>query len=270
METFGFTKKKLLRLAEKNRHRHIIEWLTRIYQTAAANRMSRASLELFSARYNEVLAWSEMEPFSPPGTDAGRIWMEALSDRIHYHRQAAGRVAKDDILLEAVTRFDKRNEDCIERIACSAALDGIRSLFNAGSVIRSCEAAGFESVILGSMPDRTHPGIRKTAMGADEWIKIENTADLAGTLEKKKKAGYTIVGVETVENAVAYDRYVWPEKTVLVFGNEEYGISSHVMAACSEFVRIPMFGRKNSVNVANAASIIVFQAALAMHAKSGL
>lgn len=48
---------------------------------------------------------------------------------------------------------------------------------------------------------------------------------------------------------------------MLALGNEEYGISTHVMAVCDETVHIPMFGRKNSLNVANGAAVLLFHIA---------
>ena len=77
----------------------------------------------------------------------------------------------------------------------------------------------------------------------------------------KKEAGFQIVGVETMESSLAFNDFAWQKKTILVFGNEEYGISSHVMAVCDEIVHIPMFGRKNSLNIANAVSVICFHVA---------
>ncbi|MCP4021997.1 MAG: RNA methyltransferase, partial [Desulfobacteraceae bacterium] len=100
-----------------------------------------------------------------------------------------------------------------------------------------------------------------TAMGAQKWVKALKTCDLAQTLMEKKENGHTIIGCETVEGSTAYDSYLWPPKGVVVFGNEEYGISSHVLSVCDDAVRIPMRGKKNSINVASAVSVIAFHIA---------
>ena len=94
------------------------------------------------------------------------------------------------------------------------------------------------------------------------------TADLAGCLLKKKEAGFRIIGIETIGNARAFHEFPWQENTILVFGNEEYGISSHVLAVCDDFVHIPMFGKKNSINIAAAAAVICFQVAAAFSISS--
>lgn len=75
------------------------------------------------------------------------------------------------------------------------------------------------------------------------------------------------MGVEIVEDALPYYSFFWQPNTILVFGNEEYGISSHVRQICDTFIYIPMFGRKNSINVANAASFVCFNMMTALLSK---
>ena len=130
-----------------------------------------------------------------------------------------------------------------------------------GAIFRTCDAGGFESLILGNIPGGQHPTIQKTSMGTSTWMPHQTTHDLAGVLLDMKQKGFPIIGIETTDNACPHSLYPWPEKGITVLGNEEYGISSHVMRVCDDFVHIPMLGRKNSINVANAASVIVFQVA---------
>lgn len=261
MDTFNFTKKKLLKCSSKNQHNHIIKWLSRIYQSISTNRMTESSLEWFGREYQKILSWAGLEPFNVPDTIEPRHWLEIISDRIHYHRHCIGISAKDSDLLKPVMRNDGfKNNDPVD-FDCHIALDGLRSMFNIGSIIRSGEAAGFSSILLGNIPGSDHPSIKKTAMGAEQWIKSQVTADLAQTLLEKKKVGYSVIGVETIEDSLPYDRFNWTDKTILVFGNEEYGISSHLLGICDSFVHIPMYGYKNSINVANAASVIFFHLA---------
>ncbi|MCG8640315.1 MAG: hypothetical protein MI862_11285 [Desulfobacterales bacterium] len=268
MDRFGFTKRKWLKLGEKTRHRQMIRYLSVFFQAVSGNRITSEKLDQFTAQYNQVLSWTGSPPFIPPRQHRSRVWLESISNRIHEHRMALGIPCRDpDLLIRTTDGIDtEEGPGQAGRINfdCHVALDGLRSLFNTGSIIRSCEAAGFKSVILGNMPDRNHAGLQKTAMGAEKWINMENTNDLAQTLFEKKASGYTVIGVETVKGAKAYDRFDWCDRTVLVFGNEEYGISSHVLPACDAFVQIPMLGRKNSINVANAVSVVCFHAARAL------
>ncbi len=262
MDTFGFTQKKFLSLSFENQHKHLMPWLSGYYQKLTTNRIEKISVDLFSTQYNQILSWAGMEPFVPPHSYEIKIWLERLSDAIHYHRCELGLSCKDHDLLEKVTTQDRSKSQ--EHLDCHMALDGLRSLFNVGSIFRTCEAAGFASIILGNTPGKEHPNVQKTAMGSHQWVEQEKTCDLAQTLSQKKEKGYQIIGVETIKGACAFDEFSWQPQSIVVLGNEEYGVSSHVMKTCDEFVYIPMFGKKNSINVANAAAIICFQIARAL------
>jgi len=257
LDTFGFTKKKCLSLNPENCNRHIVDWLSRFYHKLTTNRLNPESFNLFTTQYMQILEWLNMKPFAKPESFNTRIWIETISDRIHYHRLATGKSVRDHDLLKQVQTNDAMVKTNQSDFDCHIALDGLRSLFNVGSIFRTCEAAGFKSIILGNTLGKEHTNVQKTAMGADKWIEQEKTNNLAKTLLKKK--GFQIIGIETIKQSRPFDEITWTDKSIVVFGNEEYGISSHVMDACDTFVHIPMFGKKNSINVANAVSIICFQ-----------
>ncbi|MBU1341917.1 MAG: RNA methyltransferase [Proteobacteria bacterium] len=261
MDTFGFTKKKLMSFCLENQHSHIINWLSEFYHKLTTNRVNQISFDLFVQQYNQILQWTGMTPFIKPEPGNTRLWIEMVSDRIHYHRSATERTCRDHDLFEKV-KTDDLPFSCHQiDFNCHVALDGLRSLFNVGSIFRTCDAAGVASILLGNTLGKEHPGVQKTAMGAEKWVKQEKTTDLSQTLLNKKKEGLHIVGVETIKGARPYYDMSWKKNTIVVFGNEEYGISSHVMATCDTFVYIPMFGKKNSINVANAVSIVCFHIA---------
>lgn len=262
MDAFTFTRKKFLQMPSGSRHRHVIGWLSGIYQKLAANRMGKDSCDLFYVQYADVLSWMDLSCPPKPAGDDSRIWMEFVSDAVNRHRMESGTAAADSGLLQPVGRGDRPDTGIIRHAGdYHIALDGLRSVFNVGAVFRICDAAGFQSVILGNTPGKEHPKLRKTAMGAQEWINQETTADLADTLLRKKAAGYPVIGLETVAGSRAFTEFSWPRRGVVLFGNEEYGISSHVLPVCDAVVHIPMYGRKNSINVACAVSVICFHIA---------
>ena len=268
MDTFGFTQKKFLCLAEKNQHRHIIGWLSAFYQKVATNRVETAAFEDFCSRYETIIRWIHL-PLAPRPAHGTRPWIEYISDAIQFHRKAAGTSLRDDTLLDPITFRDRTTPDVkLPNIHYQVALDGLRSLFNVGSIFRTCDAAGIRSVILGNTLGKEHSQVQKTAMGAQEWISQEKTSDLAQTLVEKKSQGFRIIAVETAVSSVPCHEFAWPPKGVVVFGNEEYGISSHVMPMVDDTVHIPMFGKKNSLNVANAVAVILFQIVLSAGSKN--
>ena len=267
MDTFNFTKKKFAALKPETRHKHIINWLGGIYQKLITNRLPRASVDQAFARYREILSWLDMPCPKFPAAGDTRAGIEFISDAIHCHRLETGQVPRDHDLLERVdpphgagitTKDAGPEKTSLRRFDYHIALDGLRSVFNVGSVFRTCDAAGFSSVILGNPPGREHPGVCKTAMNAHAWVDQEKTDDLAGCLMTKKEAGYPVIGIETIPGSLALHEVTWPQKAILVFGNEEYGISAHVRRSCDTFAHIPMYGRKNSLNVGCAVSAVCF------------
>jgi 23S rRNA (guanosine2251-2'-O)-methyltransferase len=262
MDTFGFTRKKFLSLAEKNQHRHLISWLSGFYQKLATNRVETTAFNEFCSQYEAILRWINA-PCPPRPNQGTRGHIEYISDAIQFHRKASGTPLRDDTLLGQIHLKDRTLPGKpLPDIEYQVALDGLRSLFNVGSIFRTCDAAGVRSVILGNTLGKEDTRVQKTAMGAQEWITQEKTSDLAQTLMGGKKKGFRIIGVETVPGSIPCQEYTWPSKAVVVFGNEEYGISSHVMGTLDDIVHIPMFGRKNSLNVASAVAVILFQAVL--------
>ena len=267
MDGFNFTKKKFLTLDPQNRHRHVMAWLTGTYQKLTANRVTQPGLEQIFSRYRQVLSWMEIRHPGFPGPGAPRQVLEFLSDAIHFHRTRAGQYPKDHDLLEPETggtaplvhTGDLESRQVAHPVLeYHLALDGLRSVFNIGSIFRTCDAAGFASVILGNTPGKEHPKVQKTAMGAHQWVLQEKTDDLAGLLLAKKREGFPIIGIETMPQSLSIHETPWPAKAILVLGNEEYGISSHVSQICDTFAHIPMYGRKNSLNVGCAVAAVCF------------
>lgn len=264
MPSFSFTEKKFLSLKKETRHKWVIKWLTDIYQNFITNRINSDSIASFVSDYTRIIKWMGISPEKFPKSKKNRDWVEFISDSIHFHRVEAGISPKDHDLLNRpftiVTKNDLPNQKT-EALDYHIAIDRFRSLFNVGSIFRICDAAGFKSIILGNTPGQEHNSVQKTSMGTSDWIKTEKTNDLASTLMGKKEKGYSIIGIETIMGSKEYTAFKWPEKAIIVMGNEEYGISRHVLRICDYFVHIPMFGRKNSINVANASSVIMFHIA---------
>ncbi|MCK5100696.1 MAG: hypothetical protein KAR45_21475 [Desulfobacteraceae bacterium] len=264
MSSFLFTKKKFLSLKSETRHKWVIKWLTAIYQQLITNRINPEALQVFASDHDRILKWMGITFKEKPQLNDNRAWVEFVSDAIHFHRTKAGISPKDHDLLDNalinVTNKDASGKK-IKTLDYHIAIDRFRSLFNVGAIFRICDAAGFRSIILGNTPGQEHASVQKTSMGASNWVISEKTNDLATTLIEKKNKGYTIIGIETIKGSVKHTAFTWPQKAIIVLGNEEYGISRHVLRICDKFVHIPMYGKKNSINVANAASVIMFHVA---------
>ena len=101
--------------------------------------------------------------------------------------------------------------------------------------------------------------IRKTALGAEETVRWEHGRDARALLERLRARRYEIAAVETSLRAV--DLFDWAPAfpVCLVFGHEVEGISPHVAELCDTHVRIPMLGRKHSLNVATAGGVVIYE-----------
>ena len=139
-------------------------------------------------------------------------------------------------------------------------LDNIRSAFNVGSMFRTGETAGVEEIVTcGICPTPPHPKLRKTALSAVDTVPCRHYDDTLAAIADLKAEGYTIVVMETTSRSQIYTDIVYPPKVALVLGNEVTGVDTRVMDTADIIAEIPTFGLKNSLNVASAAPIVVFE-----------
>lgn len=150
--------------------------------------------------------------------------------------------------------------DRIDRLPVAVLLENVRSLYNVGSFFRTGDAVRIQKLLLAGItatpPDRQ---IAKTALGAEQnvpWEKVESAAEAIGSL---RAAGYQVAAVETSLQAV--DVFDWqPAFPVCVaFGHEVNGLSALVLDACDVHVRIPTLGLKQSLNVATAGGVVLYE-----------
>ncbi len=242
------------------RHKWVAIWLRKNYEELLEKKYSGKDLDRLFESYKTVKSWLRESPSLIKKPANSRKWLEFVSECFHEHQKKSGKGLAEANLLPKVSRGDRIQKDSWRpRIPYRVAVDNIRSAFNVGSIIRVVDAVGFESILLsGNTPGKENGQVRKTAMGCAEWIPQRKYKSLVYALKRAKKAGYAVIGIETIPDSLSYAEYPWPEKGIVVLGNEEYGITEDVMKACDDFVHLPMSGLKNSVNVANAFAVIAF------------
>jgi len=141
-------------------------------------------------------------------------------------------------------------------------LDNIRSTYNVGAIFRTADAAGVSKIYLcGITPSPPNPKISKVALGAEKflsWEKIKNTWRL---LEQLKNEGYFLISLEQGENSrdIFQIKKVQSKKIGLVLGSEIKGLSPKILKRTNWQLEIPMSGQKESLNVAVAFGIAVYQ-----------
>ena len=138
-------------------------------------------------------------------------------------------------------------------------LDHLEDPHNLGAIIRTCEAAGVDAIIMPK--DRQvmiNSTVMKTSVGTLDNMDIVAVTNLVQTIEELKKNGFWIVGT-ALENSVDYRSIDYSGKTGLVIGNEGSGISRLVAKSCDFIAKIPMYGTTNSLNASVAAGIMIYE-----------
>jgi len=137
-------------------------------------------------------------------------------------------------------------------------LEDVQDPGNLGSALRSLDAAGGRGLILlDESTDACHPTSVRASMGSIFTQKLVKT----GTRELadwKKSHQTTIIGT-TCEQAVHYRSYNYPEDMILLMGSEQKGLQEEHLQLCDTLVHIPMAGSMDSLNLACAASIVLFE-----------
>lgn len=148
-----------------------------------------------------------------------------------------------------------------EGMPAVVVLDNVRSGHNAGSVFRTCDAFGIQTIYLcGITPCPPNREVMKTALGSTESVNWEHFADTKVILEKLKQQGNQIVFAEHTTESIPLQTFMpdSEQRYVFVFGNEVEGIRNDLLSLADQIIEIPQFGTKHSFNVSVAAGIILW------------
>lgn len=141
-------------------------------------------------------------------------------------------------------------------------LDNIRSILNVGAIFRTCDGAGFDGVYLtGFTPTPPRKEISKTAIGAEQWINWEYYQDPLEIISQLRREGVRIIALEQDERSVDFrsSELSIDEDICIVVGNEIEGVNKAILDVADYHVEIPMCGRKQSLNVATSAGVLMYR-----------
>ncbi len=139
-------------------------------------------------------------------------------------------------------------------------LDNLRSAFNVGSLFRTADTARLAGLLTcGYTAHPPHPKLDKTALGTLAYIPTTHFATTLEAVESLKVQGIPVWGLETTSQSRNHTEVQYPRPLGLVLGNEALGVERAVLEGCDELVQIPMYGFKNSLNVAAAGAVVVFE-----------
>ncbi len=152
-------------------------------------------------------------------------------------------------------------------------LDNLRSAYNVGAILRTCDATGVQKVFAcGTTPyprlknDERDPvasarntrEIAKTALGAEKTVMVEHYNDTAAAIAQCRAKGCIIIGLEQSPNSQDMLKLAPPKNVAIVVGNEVSGLSAATMAACDIIAELPQRGSKESLNVSVAVSVALY------------
>lgn len=141
-------------------------------------------------------------------------------------------------------------------------LDNIRSAWNVGSILRSADGFGFTHAYLcGITPTPEHDSVKKTSLGAEDFVTWSYHKDAVKLVKGLKKEGWKIFALEEHEQASPISKFADPHfsnPAVLIAGSEVTGVDPDLLTLADQIYYIPMRGQKRSFNVAVAFGVAGF------------
>lgn len=136
-------------------------------------------------------------------------------------------------------------------------IDAVQDPGNLGTMIRTADAAGFSKVVLGKgTVDLYNDKVIRSTQGSLFHISVEQ-ADLLAVIPDLQEAGFTVWG-STLRRAQNYANVKPHPKTAVIVGNEGAGVADEIIELADELVKIPIYGKAESLNVAIAAAILMY------------
>lgn len=142
----------------------------------------------------------------------------------------------------------------------NVVLENIRSALNVGAIFRTCDATKIDNLYLtGITPFPPHNKIPKTALGAIEYVNWEHNKNTIEVLKDLKEKGNKIVSIELSPEAKNIYEYSFNCPTSIILGHEISGVSEEAREFSDETIYIPMYGKKESLNVATTCGIVLYE-----------
>ena len=132
---------------------------------------------------------------------------------------------------------------------------------NLGGLCRTCEIFGVQTLVLSNSHVIEDVQFKSLSVSAAKWMNLEEVrmSELKSYLESMRHEGYTLVGVEQTANSVNLTRYQFPQKSLLLLGNEKEGIPVELIQMLDVCVEIPQVGVIRSLNVHVSGALLVWE-----------
>ncbi|WP_353087070.1 RNA methyltransferase [Flavobacterium sp.] len=136
------------------------------------------------------------------------------------------------------------------------AMEDVYQLHNTSAVMRSCEVFGVQQlhVIEQKFGKRID---REIAMGAQKWVDVQRYNSVTSCIEKLRSQGYQIIATTPHNDSCLLHEFDISQRSALFFGTEKEGLSPEILAQADGFLKIPMVGFTESLNISVSAAIVI-------------
>jgi len=143
----------------------------------------------------------------------------------------------------------------------TVAIEDVFQMHNASAVIRSCDVFGIQKAHI--IEDRFgQPLDKNIAMGAQKWVDIERYTTAKSCIRELRRDGYKIIATTPNNDASLLEDFKLEDKMALFFGTEKEGLSPEVLKHADAYLKIPMWGFSESLNISVSAAIILYDLTL--------
>lgn len=214
--------------------------------------------------YATPTAWDKHQDIRDAASDAGvevEFASEAVVDAM------ADTVTPQGIVAVARQVPTSVRDVFAERPRLIVICEEVRDPGNLGTIIRAADAVGADAVVLtGRTVDPFNPKVVRATTGSLFHLPVAVGADLAETVERARAAGLRTVAADVGGEDFLAHRTTLAEPTAWVFGNEARGLEDDALALVDLSLRLPIYGRAESLNLATAASVCLYESAFAQRA----
>ncbi len=138
----------------------------------------------------------------------------------------------------------------------TVATEDVYQLHNTSAVMRSCDVFGIQDLHV--VEERLGKRIdREIAMGAQKWVSLHRYNSVSECMDSLRKKGYRIIATTPHNDSTVLHDFDVTQKAAFFFGTEKDGLSDTVMNAADGFLKIPMYGFTESLNISVSAAIIL-------------
>jgi len=147
----------------------------------------------------------------------------------------------------------------------TVVLEDLFQPHNASAALRTCDIFGIQDVHVVEA-HHTFKAVPTIAMGASKWVDVYSYTSITDSIDALKKQGYRIVATTPHTNCYTLPALPLDQKTALIFGSEQTGLSQEALMAADMFVKIPMYGFVESFNVSVSVALCLYDVINRLHA----